>query len=209
MAASKQYRHLRGTTPAFAEKPEYQDRINEKKEEILKTPDGNDTNRLAALLVKREYERKALYAKYQSVKTTDVEYEINLYRTALAQLITSAMMSQGMEEVRLTSGELVSLKDTAVLEIEDKEKAQEWALANIPELFTIKSKGLTAIQIQKLAEWGAKHKLTIEMSLSDTDLKTLGRDCAAQGRPTPPGMKMTPVTQAKVYGLNNGSSDDE
>jgi hypothetical protein len=207
--ASKQYRHLRGKIPAFVEEPEYQAKIDEKKREIIATLDGDsDTNAMASMLVGRELERKGLYSIHHS-KTNDREYEINLYRKALSQLLEKAMNAQGVEEVRLTSGELVSLKDMAVLSVVDKDKAQEWALENIPEMLTIKYKGLTAVQIRKLAEWGAKNKLAIEVTLTDTDLKTLGRDNVAQGKPIPPGMKRALLTEAKVYGLKkNGAEED-
>jgi hypothetical protein len=210
MSKPKPYRHLRGKIAAFTEEPAYQQLVDAKKQELLGTLDGEDanTNRLAALLVKYERDKKALYATYDS-QTNDAEYEINLYRKALSQLLVSAMMTQGAEEVRLTSGELVSLSDMAILVVKDKEKAQAWALKNIPEMLTVKYKGLTAVQIEKLAEWGAKNKLTIEVTLSDSDLKTLGRDNVAQGKPIPPGMSRTLLTQAKVYGLGrNGESDE-
>src|SRR5271154_2068339 len=94
MAAQKKYRHLRGKIAPFTEKPEYQSRIDEKKQELLGTLEGEDanTNRLAAMIVKREYEKKGLYSKYGSKETTDQEYEINLYRTALSQMICTAMI---------------------------------------------------------------------------------------------------------------------
>ena len=154
---TKAYKHLRGKIPAFTEEPEYQEKVDEKKQEILGTLDADaaNTNRLAALLVKYERDKKALYERYQS-KTNDAEYEINLYRTALSQLLVTALGEQGAEEVRLSSGELVSLDDKAILVIKDKEQSQEWALKNIPELLTISYKGLNAKQIEKLAEWGAE-----------------------------------------------------
>lgn len=212
MNKPKPYRHLRGKIPAFKEKPEYQERIDEKKRELLGTLDGEDANtsRLAALLVEKERAKKQLYAKYNS-ETNDAEYEINLYRKALSQLLENAMQNQGIEEVRLSSGELVSLKEMAILDIEDKQKAEAWALENIPEMLIVSYKGLTAVQIKKLAEWGAKMKLTINVTLNSNELKALGRDNVAQGKPVPAGMKRTLLTQAAVYGLNktNGGDSDE
>ena len=210
MAASKQYRHLRGKLPAFTEEPTYQQKVDEKKQELLGTLDGENANigKLAAMFVSYERNKKNLYAKYGS-KTTDAEYEINLYRKALSQFLVAALAEQGGEEFRLESGELVGISDTAILAIEDKDKAVEWALKEIPELLTISYKGLNREQIEKLAEWGARKKLTIEVTLDSNTLKALGRENAKQGKPTPPGMKLTLLTQAKVYGLNNGSGDDE
>ncbi len=206
---TKAYKHLRGKIPAFTEEPEYQEKVDEKKQEILGTLDADaaNTNRLAALLVKYERDKKALYERYQS-KTNDAEYEINLYRTALSQLLVTALGEQGAEEVRLSSGELISLNDKAILVIKDKEQSQEWALKNIPELLTISYKGLNAKQIEKLAEWGKKNKLEIQVTLDSRTLTALGRDNAKQGKPTPPGMKLFLLTQATVYGLNkNGAAE--
>src|SRR6266851_8233992 len=112
----KTYRHLRGKIAAFAEEPEYQQLVDEKKKELLGTLDDEDANvnRLAALLVKYERDKKSLYDKYGSrqgesgPKKTDAEYELNIYRKALSQMFVSAAISQGVEEVRLSSGELVS-----------------------------------------------------------------------------------------------------
>lgn len=206
----KTYKHLRGKIPAFVEEPEYQEKVDEKKQELLGTLDGQEanTNRLAALLVKYERDKKALYERYQS-KTNDAEYEINLYRAALSQLLVAALGSQGAEEVRLSSGELVSLNDQAILIIKDKDQSQEWALKNIPELLTITYKGLNVKQIEKLAEWGAKHKLEIAVTLDSGTLKALGRDNAKQGKPTPPGMELSLLTMAKVYGLGSNGKDAE
>src|SRR6266436_6492053 len=147
------YSHLRNKLPAFIEEESYQQLVDKAKQELLGTLDGEDANasRLAALLVKCEYEKKGLYAKYGSKETTDAEYEINLYRKALSQLLVAALTSQGVEEVRLSSGELVGLSDMAILTIKEKEKAVEWAMKEIPELLTISYKGLNKIEIQKLA----------------------------------------------------------
>ena len=207
---TKAYKHLRGKIPAFTEEPEYQEKVDEKKQEILGTLDADaaNTNRLAALLVKYERDKKALYERYQS-KTNDAEYEINLYRTALSQLLVTALGEQGAEEVRLSSGELIGLNDKAILVIKDKEQSQEWALKNIPELLTISYKGLNAKQIEKLAEWGAKNKLEIQVTLDSGTLKALGRDNAKQGKPTPPGMKLSLLTMAKVCGLGRNGEDAE
>lgn len=208
MAKQKVYRHLRGKIPAFTEEPSYQTLVDEKKQELLGTLEGEDANinRLAALLVTYEREKKALYAKYDS-ETIDVEYEINLYRKALSQLLVDAFSAQGAEETRLSTGELIGLDDKAILTIKDKSVAIDWLLENMPELLTVSYKGLNAVQIKKLSEWGAKHKLTIECTLDSNTLKALGRDNAKQGKPTPPGMKLTLLTQATVYGLNkNGES---
>ena len=120
--ASK-YANLRGKVPAFVEEDSYQSRIEEKKQELLTWFDGDtgNVNRLATTLVKYERDKKALYERYQS-KTNDAEYEINLYRTALSQLLVTALGEQGAEEVRLSSGELISLNDKAILVIKDKER---------------------------------------------------------------------------------------
>lgn len=200
---TKAYKHLRGKIPAFTEEPTYQALVDEKKEELLGTLDGEDANvnRLAALLVKYERDKKGLYAKYDS-ETPDAEYEINLYRNALSQLFVKACGEQGAEEVRLSSGELVSLDDKAILTIKEKEKSVKWALVNVPELLTVTYKGLTKVQLEKLAEWGAKHKLEIQVTLDSATLKALGRDNAKQGKPTPPGMELFLLTKATVYGLN-------
>jgi hypothetical protein len=209
--ASKQYRHLRGKIPAFTEEPTYQTLVDEKKLEVLGTLDGEDANinRLAAMLVSYERDKKRLYEKYDS-ETPDAEYEINLYRNALSQLLVKAFGEQGAEEVRLTTGELVSLDDKAILAIKEKEKATEWALANVPELLTVTYKGLTKTQLEKLAEWGKKNKLEISVTLDSQTLTALGRDNAKQGKPTPPGMALTLLTKATVYGLNkNGDSEPE
>lgn len=208
MAKQKAYRHLRGKIPAFQEEPTYQAKIDEKKQELLGTLDGEDANpnRLAALFVKYEREKKALYAKYDS-ETNDAEYEINLYRKALSQLMEKAFEAQGVEEVRLSSGELVGLTDMAILTIKDKPKAIEWALANIPELLTVTYKGLNKKQLDALAEWATKKKLEINVTLDSNTLKTLGRDNVAQGKPIPPGMDRTLLTQAKAYGLNRNGDE--
>jgi hypothetical protein len=206
--AKKQYQHLRGKIEAFAEEPSYQSLVDEKKQELLGTLDGEDANvnKLAATLVKYERDKKALYEKYDS-ETPDAEYEINLYRKALSQLLVSAFSEQGAEEVRLSSGELVGLDDKAILTIKDKDKATAWALAHVPELLTVTYKGLTKVQLEKLAEWGKKNKLTIQVSLDSRTLTALGRDNAKQGKPTPPGMKLFLLTQATVYGLNKNGAE--
>ena len=170
--------------------------------------DTGNVNRLATTLVKYERDKKALYEKYDS-ETPDAEYEINLYRKALSQLLVSAFSEQGAEEVRLSSGELVGLDDKAILTIKDKDEATAWALANVPELLTVTYKGLTKIQLEKLAEWGKKNKLTIQVSLDSRTLTALGRDNAKQGKPTPPGMKLSLLTMAKVYGLGRNGEDAE
>lgn len=210
MPSTKKYRHLRGKIPAFTEEPTYQAKIDEKKKELLGTLEGEDANcnRLAALFVKYERDKKQLYAKYDS-ETNDAEYEINLYRKALSQLMEKAFEAQGIEEVRLTSGELVGLNDMAILTIKDKPKAIEWALANIPELLTVTYKGLNKKQLDALAEWGAKKKLSISVTLDSNTLKTLGRDNVSEGKPIPPGMERTLLTQAKVYGLNRGAANGD
>lgn len=205
----KTYRHLRGKIAAFVEEPTYQELVDGKKQELLGTVDGEDANinRLAALLVSYERSKRALYAKYGS-KTNDAEYEINLYRKALSQLLVSAFETQGAEEVRLTSGELVGLDDKAILTIKDKPQAIDWALKNIPELLTVSYKGLTKTQLDKLAAWGEKNKLSIEVTLDSNTLKALGRDNAKQGKPTPPGMELLLLTQATVYGLNSNGEGE-
>lgn len=208
--ANKPYRHLRGKLAAFTEEPTRQEMIDEKKMEIVGTLEGEDANvnRLATLLVSYEQKKKALYAKYDS-ETNDAEYEINLYRDALSQLFVDACTAQGAEEVRLSTGELVSLDDKAILTIKDKEKAREWALKNVPELLTVTYKGLTKVQLEKLAEWAAKNKLSIEVKLDANTIKTLGRDNAKNGKPTPEGMSLFLMTKATVYGLGKNGSGDE
>lgn len=210
MAKQKAYRHLRGKLPAFAEEPDYQSKIDEKKMELLGTLDSDDANvnALAAMLVEWEHKKKSLYAKYGS-ETPDVVYEVNLYRNALSQLFVKACVEQGAEEVRLSSGELVGLDDKAILAIKEKEKAIEWALSSVPELLTVSYKGLTKTQLEKLAEWGKKNKLEIQVTLDSNTLKALGRDNAKQGKPTPPGMVLTLLTKAAVYGLNRNGEDAE
>lgn len=208
----KMYRHLRGKLPAFTEEPTYQALVDERKQELLGTLDGEDANvnRLAALLVEKEYAKKALYERYGSSSTTDAEYEINLYRNAISQLFVAAATAQGAEEVRLSSGELVGLDDKAILTIADREKAIAFMLKNHPEMLSIEYSGLNAKQIEKLADWGAKNKVAIKVTINANTLKALGRDNAKNGKPVPEGMSLFLLTKAAVYGLGkNGSGDGE
>jgi len=205
------YSHLRGKIPAFVEEQPYQALVDEKKQELLGVLEGDAANalRLAAQFISYEKKKDALYAKYGS-KTNDAEYEINLYRKALSQLLVDAFTDQGVkgEGIRLADG-LVSLDDKPILTIKDKPLAIEWALKNVPEMLTVSYKGLTKKQLDKLAEWGAKNKLDIQVTLDSNTLKALGRDNALQGKPTPPGMGLFLLTQAKVYGLSKNGNDEE
>jgi hypothetical protein len=208
---AKKYAALVKKLPAFGEEPTYQSLVDEKKQELLGTLDGEDANinRLAALFVKYERDKKSLYERYQSKEKTDAEYEINLYKTALSQLFVSACLAGGAEEIRLSTDELVALDYKPILTIVDKPKAIEWALENVPELLTISYKGLNRKQIDALAEWGKKKGLEIEVNINANTLKSMSCDNADKGKPVPDGMKLFGLMQAKVYGLNRGNGDDE
>ena len=97
------YSKLRDVIPAFQEEPKYQERVDAAKLELLGTFEGIDANvnRLAELYAEYEAKKAALYAVYQkkSEKVTDVEYELNIYRKALSQLLKEAMENENMDSV--------------------------------------------------------------------------------------------------------------
>jgi hypothetical protein len=207
------YSSLRGKLPAFVEKPEYQQRVDEAKQELLGTLEGENANvnRLAALFAEYEAKKAALYATYgkKSEKVTDVEYELNIYRKALSQLLQDAMENENMNFTVLDSGLKVKLDDLVIPVVKDKSLAVEWALENMPELLTITFKGLNAKQFKSLLVWAEKQKLEAGIDFHDQKMKTVSRDRAVQGLPSMPGVEPFFMRQAKLSGGVNGSSSDE
>jgi hypothetical protein len=199
------YSHVKKKYPAFQEEPSYQQLVDNAKQELLGTLDaeGANINALAAIFSEYNAKKKALYSKYGSDSATDAEYEINIYKKALSQLLVDAFEEQGMSNVGLSSGATVYLEDTPIPVVKDKPAAIAQLLESMPELLTISFKGLSAKQYKSLIIWSEKQKLQPELGIHDGTLKATIRDCVLQGRPVPPGTEVFFLTQAK---LKNGAS---
>jgi hypothetical protein len=202
------YTDVKRNYPAFEEELSYQQLLDEAKQQLLGTLDGEgaNINHLAAIFASYDEKKKALFAKYGSKDKTDAEYEINIYRKALSQLLTEALEDQGLSTVKLASGALVYLEDTPIPVVKDKPAAITQLLDSMPELLTVSFKGLSKRQFQSLIAWGEKQKLSAEVGIHDQTLKATIRDCVLKGRPVPPGTEVFFLTQAK---LKNGDSAAE
>ena len=200
------YSNLRTKLPAFEEKPEYQELVDNAKLYLLGTLNGEGANiqRLAALFANYKAKKDALYSQYGSKETTDAEYEINIHLNALSQLLVDNFLDAGIKKVELDSGAVVRLDDKVIPVVEDKELAIKHFMETMPEVLTFNFKGVTGKQVKKLIEWAEKQKLGIEVGIHDGTLKKMAKDNAVEGKPNFPGVKPFFLSSAK---LSNGSDD--
>lgn len=204
------YTSIKKDYPEFQEEPTYQALVDDAKMYILGTlnGDGANINRLAAIFASYDAKKKALFEKYGSKDKTDAEYEINIYRKALSQLLVENLEGEGMSSVRLSSGALVYLEDHPIPVVKDKPSTIDKLLEVMPELLTISFKGLTAKQFSSLVAWGEKQKLSPEVGIHDQTLKAVTRERALRGEPTLPGVELFFDTQAKLKNGETSSSGE-
>lgn len=202
------YSAVKNKYPKFEEEPTYQKLIDDAKLFVLGTleTEGANIQRLAAVFASWDAKKKALFEKYGSKDKTDAEYEVNIYRKALSQLLEEALSNEGMTSVALASGALVYLEDTPIPVVKDKPVAITKLLEEMPELLTISFKGLTKKQYQSLIVWAEKQKLAPDLGIHDQTLKSEVRAAAVAGRPAPAGTEIFFLTQAK---LKNGNKSEE
>jgi hypothetical protein len=115
------YSHLKGQLTSFSGEPEYQDRVNSKKEEIIKILQDQEkkvtTSNLGALMVESRIEKARLESLVK---------EENLIIAALDQMLVERMESESYTSLKLSNNISLTIKDDVYCTVKDKPKFHSW-----------------------------------------------------------------------------------
>ena len=127
------YSHLKDSLTRFAGEPEYQDRVNSKKDEIkeqLKS-DGQIVSAasLGLILVRARQEKERL---------EDLVKAQNLIIEAMQQELVDLLESQDFTSLKLSNGVSISIKDDVYCSVKDRAAFNKWVRdEGLEDLFTV------------------------------------------------------------------------
>jgi hypothetical protein len=158
------YTKLRGKLPAFPVDKTWQEKINAFKQKFLGTRSAENANArmLSLQFATREKKKDDLEA---AIKKLNVEIE------ALSQMIVESLEGEQFQQIDLSSGESISIKDTPYSSVIDRKKLFAW----IKET----------------------HSADL-LSVNTQTLNGLNNDRLLAGQPAVPGTKVFMKTRAKV-----------
>lgn len=176
------YTNLRGTLPAFEEAPEYQTRIDAEKKRILGGADdsaGANVPRIAALFIETRKEVKEIEEcpgrdcaeRLDQIDDVWCLFCLNVRKTALSQILADELRGGEEEQVKLSSGATVYLKDSPMPKVDDKDK---------------------------LMTWIDEHDMAALLSLNHMTLKGLCTERLQAGEEVPAGVSVQMKTEAMV-----------
>lgn len=142
------YSHLKGTLTKFSGEPEYQERVNRKKDEIKQQikDEGQivSASTLGLVLVKARLEKERL---------EDLVKSQNLIIEAMQQELVDLLESQDFTSLKLGNGVSISIKDDVYCTVKDKQKFNSWVRETEQEdLFTVNYQTMSSLVKQKLIE---------------------------------------------------------
>lgn len=127
------YSHLKGQLTKFTGEPDYQEKVNKKKDQIKDeiTSQGEKINlkSLGQVLVAARLEKERL---------EELVKEQNLIIAAMDQELVDMMESLDFNSVKLETGVSLSIKDDVYCNVQDKTSFHQWIKENnLEDLFTV------------------------------------------------------------------------
>jgi hypothetical protein len=138
------YASFRSKLPAFEQPKEWQQKVDDFKQEFIGTHEGEHAN---AAYLAREYaehdaRKKALEEQIAS---------INIMLEAISQLGCEALEEQGLEKVNLASGGYVRIDDRPYTSIEDRSAIFSWIKKNkLTDLLSVNYQTLNGMNNERL-----------------------------------------------------------
>jgi hypothetical protein len=142
------YSHLKNSLTKFTPEPEYQQRVNAKKDEIRLQLELEDrplsTRSIGEIYVRARQEKERLEA---------LEKVENLMIEACNQMLVEMMEGESFTSVKLLSGISITLKDDVYVTVKDKTAFHAWIReTNLEDLLTVNYQTMSAMVKNKLID---------------------------------------------------------
>ncbi len=142
------YSHLKDSLTRFQSEPEYQERVNKKKDEIKQTlkDEGQvvTVKTLGLVYIKARIEKDRLE---ELVKAQ------NLIIEAMQQELVDLLESQDFTSLKLDNGVSISIKDDVYVTVKDKSTFHQWVRDNeLEDLFSVNYQTMSSMVKNKLID---------------------------------------------------------
>lgn len=142
------YSHLKNTLTRFTAEPDYQERVNRKKDEIKQNLKDEGLNpsasNLGLILVKARLEKDRL---------EDLVKAQNLIIEAMQQELVDLLESQDFTSLKLGNGVSISIKDDVYVTVKDKQVFHTWVReSNLEDLFSVNYQTMSSMVKNKLID---------------------------------------------------------
>lgn len=132
----------------FSAEPEYQSRVNMKKQEIKTYLQSKDYPLSAT-----SFGRILVSARLEKARLEDLVKEQNLIIEAMNQELVDQMESNEMINIKLADGVSLGIKDDVYCSVDDKEQFHAWIKANgLEDLFSVHYQTMSAMVKARLVE---------------------------------------------------------
>lgn len=145
---SGKYSHLKQTLTKFTGEPEYQERVNRKKDEIRQRLSNNDypvnPSTIGEIYVTARREKERL---------EDLEKAQNLIIEATNQMLVDMLEAADFASIKLNSGISVTIKDDVYVTVKDKNAFHVWIRdERLEDLLTVNYQTMASMVKSKLIE---------------------------------------------------------